>query len=45
MVINKFKGFSANEIIKFMHKEEAYRNTIDGEVISYKYAKMISMDI
>ena len=42
-VINKFIKYNANDIVEFMHNEEAYKNTTNGEVISYEFAKCISM--
>ena len=42
-VINKFIRFSANEIVKFMHDEVAYKNTINGEIISYELAKSVAI--
>ena len=34
-VASKFKNFSGKEIIDYMHKEDAYKNTADGEIILY----------
>jgi len=37
-VATKFKDYSANEIIKYMHDEEVYKSTVNGEIISYSKA-------
>lgn len=34
-----FKGFTAKKISDFSHNEKGYRETSNGELISYKYAK------
>ena len=41
MVIEKLGRFSKNDIIDFMHKEEAYIQTAPGDVISFKYAESL----
>ena len=38
-VKNYFKKFSTKSIRDFSHKERGYKETIDGEVISYEYAE------
>jgi len=38
-----FKTYSATDIKDFSHKEDAYMNTIDGEVIKYNYAATLSI--
>lgn len=40
-VVDKFRQFSAQEIVKYMHQESAYLETGTGEVIPYGLAKMI----
>ena len=40
-VASKFKEFNSKEIIDYMHNEEAYKNTTDGEVILYSHARTI----
>lgn len=38
IIISKFGQMSKKEIVDFMHKEEAYRNTAPRDIIQYKYA-------
>ena len=38
IVISKFKGYTTKDIVEYMHKEKAYVETMDMEVISYNYA-------
>jgi len=40
-VIEKFKDYSASDIVKYMHDEIAYKNTIDGQIIPFSLAKEI----
>lgn len=40
-VIKQFRYCSAQGIADYMHEETAYKNTNDGEFISYEYAKEI----
>lgn len=40
-VINKFKNYSAKEIIAYMHEERAYQETKSGEIIPFSLAKDI----
>ena len=40
-VIKKFGTFSAKRIVEYMHKEKAYAETNDKEVISYRLSKGI----
>lgn len=42
-VIEKLGKMSKNEIISFMHKEEAYRETKPRDVISFKYAAKLQI--
>lgn len=37
-VIKKFQGFSAQEIVDYMHGEKAYLKTGPGEIIPFEYA-------
>ena len=37
-VATKFKDFTSREIIDYMHNEDVYKNTSDGEVILYSQA-------
>ena len=34
-VASKFKDFSGKEITEYMHEEEVYQNTANGEIILY----------
>lgn len=38
MVIDKLGGMSKNEIVDFMHKEQAYVETAPRDIIQFKYA-------
>lgn len=40
-VINKFRYFNANDIVKYMHEERAYIETQDGKEIPFSLAKEI----
>lgn len=40
-VIDKFMGFSSQEIVAYMHDETAYTETKPGEIISFSLAKDI----
>lgn len=40
-VINKFKNFKAKDIVEYMHKERAYIETKDGQIIPFSLAKEI----
>ena len=44
-VIDKFSGFTSQRIIDYMHQEDAYKNTEDGEVISYELAKRVELNL
>ena len=44
-VINYFKNYNCNEISQFSHKEKAYKNTTDNEMISYNYASELSLTL
>lgn len=41
MVIEKFKSYTASQIIDYMHEENAYRMTKDKEIIPFSLAKSI----
>ncbi len=41
-VTEDFKGYTARQIKERSHKEEGYQNTIDRQMISYKYASQLS---
>lgn len=41
IVTEKIGGMSKNEIVAFMHQEEAYRKTLPHDIISFKYAESL----
>lgn len=42
-VIKKFKNYNTKQIVEYMHKESAYEFTKPNQIISYDYAKDISL--
>ena len=40
-VCEKFKNYTGNQIASYMHKESAYINTMNDEIITFNYAKEI----
>ena len=40
-VINKFKDYTTNEIVDYMHEERAYKETVNGAIIPFTLAKEI----
>ena len=44
-VIEKFKDYNTKDIVEYMHKEVAYTDTKDNELISYEYAKKLSISL
>ena len=44
-VINKFKDFNTKDIVEYMHDEIAYKETRDGEIIPFCFAKNISLSV
>jgi hypothetical protein len=42
-IVVKFQHFTTKEIINYMHEEEAYKKTKPKEMISYEYAKELSI--
>lgn len=40
-VIKKFKNYKASEIVKYMHREHAYKQTNNGDIIPFSLAKKI----
>ena len=42
-VINALNKYSTKELVEYMHKEEAYKKTKPNTVISYDYAKYLSL--
>ncbi len=43
-IIELFSAFSKKQIVESMHKENAYSKTPQGDIISYEYAKEISIN-
>lgn len=43
IVIEKLGKMSKNEIVSFMHKEQAYVETAPGDVIQFKYAETLQI--
>lgn len=42
-VTKKFKNFNSKQLVEYMHKEKAYLDTLQGENISYNFAKYINL--
>lgn len=42
-IIEKFYSFDTNEIVYYMHKEKAYTDTIQNQIIDYSFAKYINI--
>ncbi|NLX02173.1 MAG: SocA family protein [Syntrophomonadaceae bacterium] len=42
-VANNFKGWSAKKISQYSHRETAYRQTSNGQFISFEYARDLSL--
>ena len=45
IVFNRFNNYSTKELVDYMHEEKAYKNTKNNEIISYDYAKTLSLSI
>ena len=43
VVIDRLGGMSKNEIVDFMHKEQAYMKTLPKDIISFKYAESLQI--
>lgn len=43
-IYERFKDFSSSQISDYSHKEKGYKETVRGEIISYSYAKDISLN-
>lgn len=43
-VVNKFNSFSSKDIVKYMHKEQAYIETKTNDFISFEYAKYVNLN-
>ncbi len=44
-VINRFRDYTATELSKYSHKEKAYKTTEEGEKISYKLSRGLSLSL
>jgi putative zinc finger/helix-turn-helix YgiT family protein len=44
-VLNKFKGFKCSKISEYSHEEVPYKNTAEGQKISYTLAENLSLEI
>lgn len=42
-VYDSFKGFTSGKISEYSHDEEGYKNTQDGDIISYEWAKSLKI--
>ena len=40
--MNKFKNYKSSEISEYMHREKAYIETKNNEIIPFTYAKEIN---
>ena len=40
-IIKKFKNFKASEIVKYMHEEKVYQETVNGAIIPFSLAREI----
>ena len=43
IIIDKLGGMSKNEIVDFMHKEEAYIKTMPKDIIAYEYTESLQI--
>ena len=43
LVTEKLGKMSKNEIVNFMHKEQAYQETAPRDIIEFKYAKNLQI--
>ena len=43
MLQKKLGKMSKNEIVNFMHKEQAYQETAPRDIIEFKYAKNLQI--
>jgi len=41
LVATKFKNYNSKEIVEYMHKEKAYTETAQGQIIPYSLAKQL----
>lgn len=42
IVINKFRDYKSSDIAEYMHKEIAYKNTRENEIISFEFANKLN---
>ena len=42
-VVNKFATYNTDEIVNYMHKEKAYQDTKQNDIIKYDLAEYISL--
>ena len=42
-VLNKFATYNTDEIVNYMHKEKAYEDTKQNDIIKYDLAEYISL--
>jgi len=43
IVIEKLGGMTKNQIVSFMHREQAYRETASRDMILFKYAQYLQI--
>lgn len=43
IIISKFKNFSTKDIVNYMHREKAYKETKPNDIIDYSFAKYIEL--
>lgn len=43
IILDKFKDFNTNQIVKYMHNEKAYKETNQTQVIDYSFAKDVKI--
>ena len=41
-VINKFRNYRSSEISNYMHKEKAYKETKDNDIIPFSFANELN---
>lgn len=42
-IVNKFKYYNVEELVKYMHNEKAYKETTNFDIISYEYSSDIKL--
>lgn len=43
-VKNKLKGYTSNELSEWSHRFKGYKETKNGQIINYKYAKYLDFN-